>query len=63
MGCQSFHNPEAIFNAIIIVDHNLDLVLALSDRTYALERGRVVHQGPSRPLLEDLEYRREVLWL
>ncbi|HYI71217.1 MAG TPA: branched-chain amino acid ABC transporter ATP-binding protein/permease [Skermanella sp.] len=49
--------------SIIIVDHNLDLVLALSDRTYALERGRVVHQGPSRPLLEDLEYRREVLWL
>ncbi|WP_207480368.1 branched-chain amino acid ABC transporter ATP-binding protein/permease [Arenibaculum pallidiluteum] len=49
--------------SIIIVDHNLDLVLSLSDRTYALERGRVVHHGPSRPLLEDLDYRREVLWL
>ena len=34
--------------AIIIVDHHLDLALALSDRTVALERGRVLHQGPSR---------------
>ncbi len=49
--------------SIIIVDHNLDLVLALSDRTYALERGRVVHSGPSRPLLEDFDLRRKVLWL
>lgn len=49
--------------SIIIVDHNLDLVLALSDRTYVLERGRVVHTGPSRPLLEDLDLRRRVLWL
>jgi branched-chain amino acid transport system ATP-binding protein len=49
--------------SIIIVDHNLDLTLALSDRTFVLERGRVVHTGPSRPLLEDLEYRRQVLWL
>ncbi|HYG87143.1 MAG TPA: branched-chain amino acid ABC transporter ATP-binding protein/permease [Azospirillum sp.] len=49
--------------SIIIVDHNLDLVLALSDRTYVLERGQVVHTGPSRPLLEDLDLRRRVLWL
>ena len=30
--------------AIIIVDHHLDLALALSDRTVALERGRVIHR-------------------
>ena len=29
--------------SIIIVDHHLDLALALSDRTVALERGRVIH--------------------
>src|SRR5215468_799397 len=34
--------------AIIIVDHHLDLALALSDTTVALERGRVVHAGPSK---------------
>ncbi|MDX6749845.1 branched-chain amino acid ABC transporter ATP-binding protein/permease [Geminicoccaceae bacterium 1502E] len=49
--------------AIVIVEHNLDLVLALAERAYVLERGRVVHEGPARPLLEDLELRRQVLWL
>src|SRR5205814_8185049 len=48
---------------IIIVDHNLDLTLALSDTTVALERGRVIHQGPSRDLRDDLDLRRKVLWL
>ena len=49
--------------SIIIVDHNLDLALALSDNTVALERGRVMHRGPSRDLRENLELRRKVLWL
>ncbi len=49
--------------AILVVEHNLDLVLALADRVYALERGEVMHEGPARPLLDDLDYRREVLWL
>ena len=49
--------------AIIIVDHHLDLALALSDRTVVLERGEVVHTGPSRALSEDLALRRQVLWL
>jgi ABC-type branched-subunit amino acid transport system ATPase component/ABC-type branched-subunit amino acid transport system permease subunit len=49
--------------AIIIVDHNLDLALALSDTTVALERGRVIHQGPSKALRDNLELRRKVLWL
>ena len=48
---------------IIIVEHNLDLVLALADRAYVLERGTVVHEGPARPLLQDLDLRRQVLWL
>lgn len=49
--------------ALIVVDHNLDLVLALADRVFVLDRGHVVHQGPARPLLEDLEMRRRVLWV
>ncbi len=49
--------------AIIIVDHHLDLALALSDRTVVLERGAVTHQGPSQALRDDLDLRRKVLWL
>jgi branched-chain amino acid transport system ATP-binding protein len=49
--------------SIVIVDHHLDLALALSDRTVALERGQVTHIGPSRALADDLELRRRVLWL
>ena len=49
--------------AIIIVDHHLDLALALSDTTVALERGRVTHVGPSKALKDDYELRRKVLWL
>ncbi len=49
--------------AIVIVDHNLDLALALSDSTVALERGQVMHTGPSKALKDDLDLRRKVLWL
>ncbi len=49
--------------SIMIVEHNLDLVLALADRVFALERGAVFHQGPAAPLLTDLAYRKQILWL
>jgi ABC-type branched-subunit amino acid transport system ATPase component/ABC-type branched-subunit amino acid transport system permease subunit len=49
--------------SIVIVEHNLDLVLALADRVFALERGAVFHEGPAQPLLTDLEYRKKILWL
>jgi branched-chain amino acid transport system ATP-binding protein len=49
--------------SIVIVEHNLDLVLALADRVFALERGAVFHQGPAAPLLADLNYRKQILWL
>jgi branched-chain amino acid transport system ATP-binding protein len=49
--------------SIVIVEHNLDLVLALADRVFALERGAVFHTGPAAPLLSDLEYRKKILWL
>jgi ABC-type branched-subunit amino acid transport system ATPase component len=49
--------------SIVIVEHNLDLVLALADRVFALERGAVFHQGPAEPLLDNLDYRKQVLWI
>ncbi|KFC70059.1 ABC-type branched-chain amino acid transport system, ATPase component precursor [Bosea sp. LC85] len=49
--------------AIVIVDHHLDLALALSDRTVVLERGQVTYVGPSKALSQDLALRRQVLWL
>mgnify|MGYP001301416123 CR=1 FL=1 len=48
---------------IIIVEHNLDLVLALADRVFALENGKVFHTGPAAPLLTDMAYRKQILWL
>ncbi|CEJ12459.1 Ribose import ATP-binding protein RbsA [bacterium YEK0313] len=49
--------------SIIIVDHHLDLALALSDRTVALERGTVTWTGASKSLRDDQDLRRKVLWL
>jgi len=34
-----------------------------SDKTVALERGAVIHTGPSAALRDDLDLRRKVLWL
>ena len=48
---------------VIIVEHNLDLVLALSDRIYAMENGAVFHEGEASALLHDLDYRKDILWL
>jgi ABC-type branched-subunit amino acid transport system ATPase component len=49
--------------AIVIVDHHLDLALALSNRTVALERGQVTWSGASKALRDDIDLRRKVLWL
>jgi len=59
---ESFHNLRCEVS-MIIVDHHLDLVLALSDRTVALERGQVTHIGPSRALAADRDLRKRVLWV
>ena len=49
--------------AMIIVDHHLDLALALSDRTVVLERGAVSWAGASQMLKDDLALRRKMLWM
>ncbi len=48
---------------ILIVEHDLDLVLALADRVYVLDRGRISYEGPAAPLRQDRELRRQVLWV
>jgi branched-chain amino acid transport system ATP-binding protein len=42
---------------VVIVEHNLDLVLALANSVFALERGAVFHRGPAAALLDDLASR------
>ena len=49
--------------AMLVVDHHLDLALALSDRTVVLERGAVSWAGASQILKDDLALRRKMLWL
>jgi len=49
--------------SILIVEHNLDLVLSLASRVFAIERGAVFHEGPASALLTDLDYRKQILWL
>ena len=49
--------------SIMIIEHQLDLVLALADRAYVLDRGIIGHDGPAKPLLEDLDLRKEKLWV
>jgi len=49
--------------SILIIDHHLDLVLALAERAVVLDRGCVSHEGPTDPLLHDLGFRKKVLWI
>ena len=49
--------------SMVIVEHNLDLVLALADHAFVLERGSVVHHGPAADLRDNLDLRRSVLWM
>jgi ABC-type branched-subunit amino acid transport system ATPase component len=63
---------EEVFNAILklktrltilIVDHNLDLALALSDTALVLDRGKISHRGAAYELLVDLDFRKQKLWI
>jgi ABC-type branched-subunit amino acid transport system ATPase component len=38
---------------LLLVDQNAELSLAIADRGYVLERGRVVAEGPAAALLTD----------
>ncbi len=49
--------------AMVIVDHHLELALALADRAVVIERGMVSWSGSSQTLKDDLDLRRKVLWI
>ncbi|VTU23102.1 ABC transporter ATP-binding protein [Variovorax sp. PBL-E5] len=49
--------------SILLVEQNASLALALSDRAYVLERGRIVMNGPSKSLLQDDAVRKVYLGL
>ena len=49
--------------SLLIIEHQRDLVLALGDRAFILDRGVVSHEGPTRPLLEEIEFRKSKLWV
>ena len=39
---------------ILLVEQSVEQALAISDRAYIMDQGRVVHEGPARALLEDV---------
>jgi ABC-type branched-subunit amino acid transport system ATPase component len=49
--------------SILVIEHDLDQVLALAERVYVLESGHITHEGPAGPLLTDLDFRKQVLWI
>ena len=65
MADEVFHSIDQLRQevAILIIEHDLDLALALSDRVYVLDCGYITHEGPAEPLFSDLEFRKETLWL
>ncbi|MGQ0662020.1 MAG: branched-chain amino acid ABC transporter ATP-binding protein/permease [Pseudomonadota bacterium] len=48
---------------VLLIEHDLDLALALADRVYVLDRGRLAYEGPAAPLAGDLDRRKQVLWV
>jgi branched-chain amino acid transport system ATP-binding protein len=47
--------------SVLLVEQNVQEALELADRAYILETGRIVREGPARPLLGDAEVRRHFL--
>jgi branched-chain amino acid transport system ATP-binding protein len=45
----------------LIVEQNALAALEVSDRVYVMDRGRIVHEGPARELLDDAARRRRLI--
>jgi branched-chain amino acid transport system ATP-binding protein len=41
------------FNAFVLVEQHVEIALPLTENVIVLERGRIVHRGPSEELLKD----------
>jgi branched-chain amino acid transport system ATP-binding protein len=49
--------------AVLLVEQNPLAALSVADRVYVMDRGRIVHQGAARALLEDAPTRARLLGL
>ncbi len=47
--------------SVLVVEQNATAALAVSDRAYVMDLGRIVHEGPARELLEDAALRTNLL--
>ncbi len=47
--------------SVLLVEQNATAALAVSDRAYVMDLGRIVHEGPARGLLEDETLRTNLL--
>jgi branched-chain amino acid transport system ATP-binding protein len=47
--------------AALVVEQNALAALEVSDRVYIMDRGVIVHEGPSRALLDNPGLRRRLL--
>ncbi len=47
--------------SVLVVEQNATAALAVSDRAYVMDLGRIVHEGPARQLLEDETLRTNLL--
>jgi branched-chain amino acid transport system ATP-binding protein len=47
--------------AVLLVEQNVASALAVADRCYVMDRGRIVHEGPARALAGDAELRARLL--
>ncbi len=47
--------------SVLVVEQNASSALAVSDRAYVMDQGRIVHEGPARALLEDATLRTKLL--
>jgi branched-chain amino acid transport system ATP-binding protein len=47
--------------AVLVVEQNPIAALSVADRVYVMDRGRILHEGPARALLEDESLRKRLL--
>ena len=47
--------------SVLVVEQNAQSALAVSDRVYIMDLGRIVHEGPAVELLEDVALREKLL--
>lgn len=47
--------------AVLVVEQNVQSALAVADRTYVMNQGRIVHEGPAAELRNNAALRRQLL--